>query len=159
MGYEISELTLGAGWLGIAPMPGRGGRYEADLTAILRWETGLVLTMTTAEELQRSGAATLGEDLGAANVLWRHLPVADFGAPAPEVESLWPSVSREADAVLANGGKVLAHCYGGCGRSGMALLGLMVGAGEDPDAALARLRAARPCAVETGAQFAWASAR
>jgi hypothetical protein len=46
---------------------------------------------------------------------------------------------------------------GGCGRSGTALLRLMVESGEDPIPALTRLRAARPCAVETPAQFAWAS--
>ncbi len=40
----------------------------------------------------------------------------------------------------------------------MAVLRLMVEAGEDPDAALARLRAVRPCAVETGAQLTWATA-
>ncbi len=40
----------------------------------------------------------------------------------------------------------------------MALLRLMVEAGEDPGAALSRLRAVRPCAVETAAQFDWAAA-
>jgi hypothetical protein len=33
-----------------------------------------------------------------------------------------------------------------------------VEAGETPGAALARLRAVRPCAVETEAQLAWAKA-
>lgn len=61
-------------------------------------------------------------------------------------------------ATLRNGGKVLAHCRGGCGRSGMAVLRLMVELGEAPDVALARLRDARPCAVETQAQLDWAAA-
>ncbi len=55
------------------------------------------------------------------------------------------------------GGRVLVHCMGGCGRSGMALLRLMVESGEPADRALARLRAVRPCAVETPEQLAWAS--
>ena len=38
----------------------------------------------------------------------------------------------------------------------MALMRQMVEDGEAPDAALARLRAARPCAVETKAQMRWA---
>ncbi|MDH5531227.1 MAG: protein phosphatase, partial [Paracoccaceae bacterium] len=45
----------------------------------------------------------------------------------------------------------------GCGRSGMAVLRLMVEAGEPVDVALIRLRKVRPCAVETDAQLAWAS--
>jgi hypothetical protein len=39
----------------------------------------------------------------------------------------------------------------------MIALRLMVEDGEAPDAALARLRAARPCAVETNAQMRWAT--
>ena len=155
MGYTISELPLWSGWIGIAPMPGRAGTYQADLNAILRWGADMVLTMTTAHEL----AGDLGADLDAAGVVWRHLPVGDFGAPSPDVAALWPGTSREALAVLSGGGKVLAHCYGGCGRSGMALLRLMVDAGEDAEAALARLRKVRPCAVETNAQFDWAAGR
>lgn len=159
MGYAISELPLGAGLLGIAPMPGRSGRYRADLSDLLEWGAGLVLTMTTAEELARSDAHDLGTDLAEAGVLWRHLPVGDFGVPTVDVASHWPAVAHEANSILSNGGKVLAHCYGGCGRSGMALLALMVGAGEEPGPALLRLRAVRPCAVETDAQFDWAAGR
>lgn len=155
--YRIADLPCGEGWLGIGPMPGRFGAYEADLSAILRWGAGLVLTMTTRGELERCGAARIGEDLAAAEVAWRHLPIADFGAPSASTEALWPAVSREAHALLATGGRVFAHCHGGCGRSGMALLRLMVEAGEDPDPALARLRDVRPCAVEMEAQRAWAA--
>ncbi|MEM9425641.1 MAG: protein phosphatase [Pseudomonadota bacterium] len=155
--YHIAELPCGAGWLGIASMPGRGGAYEADVNAVLRWGAGLVLTMTTASELARCGAARLGEDLMVADVAWRHLPIPDFGAPPPETDAMWPEVSALAHEFLAGGGRVFAHCYGGCGRSGMALLRLMVEAGEDVDPALERLRAVRPCAVEAEAQKAWAA--
>ena len=40
----------------------------------------------------------------------------------------------------------------------MVVLRLMVDSGEAAEAALDRLRAARPCAVETDAQMAWAKA-
>lgn len=155
--YRIVEVGCGFGRIGIAPMPGRSGRYDADLTQILRWGARLVLTMTTARELEMSGAAGLGSDLAAASVGWRHLPIPDFGAPPPEVDALWPEVSDLAHGVLNKGGRVLSHCYGGCGRSGMALLRLMVESGEDVEPALSRLREARPCAVETPAQLAWAA--
>lgn len=155
--YHIAELPCGAGWLGIAPMPGRGGAYEADLNAVLRWGAGLVLTMTTTSELLRCGAGRLCDDLNAADVAWRHLPIPDFGAPPPETDAMWPEVSALAHELLAEGGCVFAHCFGGCGRSGMALLRLMVEAGEDVDPALERLRAVRACAVEAETQKAWAA--
>jgi protein-tyrosine phosphatase len=155
--YQIDELSFGPGWLGIGPMPGRSGRYDADLNAILKWGAGLVLTMTTAEELKAAGAAEFGRDLELAGVEWHHLPVPDFGAPPDETLAIWPDAAREAAGLLASGGRVFAHCFGGCGRSGMALMRLMVESGEDAGRALERLRETRPCAVETEAQKAWAS--
>ena len=76
--YQSTEIALRRGRLGISPMPGRTGKYQADLNAILHWDAGLVLTMTTANELLRSGAEALGPDLLAAGVDWHHLPIPDF---------------------------------------------------------------------------------
>lgn len=139
-------------------MPGGTGAYAGDLGAVLAWGPGLVLTMTPEAELTARGAGRLGDDLRAAGIGWRRLPIADFGAPDAVTAALWPAASVEALGVLRAGGRVLAHCMGGCGRSGMAVLRLMVELGEPPQAALARLRAVRPCAVETEDQRIWAAA-
>ncbi len=159
MALTIAELALGGGVLAISPMPGRGGAYQADLRDLLGFGPELVLTMTTGEELASKGAATLPYDLAAQGIGWLHLPIADFGAPDAVTAGLWREASARAQEVLAQGGKVLVHCMGGCGRSGMATLRLMVEAGEDPAGALTRLRAVRPCAVETPEQYGWASGR
>jgi protein-tyrosine phosphatase len=156
--FTLCELPLGPGHIGICPLPGRWGDYAGDLARISDWRPDLVISLITANEFEVSEADGLSADLAAAGIAWRHLPVRDFRCPAPGVETAWANLSSEARAVLARGGRVLVHCYGGCGRSGMALLRLMVEEGEAPDAALARLRAVRPCAVETPGQFAWASA-
>jgi len=156
-GFEVAVVGHGAGELGLSPLPGRDGDYAGDLDALLHWGPELVLTMTTAAELDSAGASTLGATLQARGVGWRHLPIEDFGAPRGETLALWPEAATAAREVLAGGGRVLAHCHGGCGRSGMAVLRLMIDAGEAPEAALLRLRAARPCAVETEAQMAWAT--
>lgn len=152
-----AELTVGGGVLGIGPMPGRGGAYARDLAEVLAWGPGLVLTMTTLEELAAKGAEALPEDLAGARVEWLHLPIADYGAPSGQTLAAWPAASARALGVLACGGKVWVHCMGGCGRSGTAALRLMVEAGEEASVALARLRAVRPCAVETPEQFQWAA--
>ena len=154
--FELFPVTVGAGQIALSPIPGRFGTYEDNLSEILRWAPDLVLTMTTQAELDRTGAGGFWTDLHAVGVAWRHLPVVDFGAPDADVAAVWGEVSALGAEVLARGGKILTHCFGGCGRSGMAALRLMIEAGEDPDAALARLRRARPCAVETDAQQAWA---
>jgi protein-tyrosine phosphatase len=155
--FAIYPLSVGAGQVALSPIPGRSGSYETDLSAVLRWKPDVVLTMTTQVELDRMGAMDFGDDLAAVGIVWRHLPIVDFGAPNSDGASKWGEVSRLSAGILAQGGKILIHCFGGCGRSGMAALRLMVEAGEAPDVALERLRQTRPCAVETDAQRAWAA--
>ena len=156
-GFGIAEVDAMGGRLGLCPMPGAGGDYAGDLAAVLDWSPAMVVTLATAQEVGDAGAAGLPADLARAGIAWRHLPVADFAAESVALMLHWRNVSHEALAQLAAGAGVLFHCRGGCGRSGMAVLRLMVEAGEAPEAALARLRAVRPCAVETEAQYAWAA--
>ena len=154
--FGVAEVKAGGGLIGLCPMPGRAGDYAGDLAAVLSWAPGLVVTMATAAELAL-GAEALPADLAAAGIAWRHLPVADFAAESIALGDGWAGVSAEARGMLASGGRVLFHCLGGCGRSGMAALRLMVDCGEAPEAALARLRRARPCAIETDEQLRWAA--
>lgn len=156
--FQIVQLTLGAGRAALCPLPGRSGDYAGDLAAILGWHPGLVVSLVTDLELEAGDAEGLGADLAAQGIAWRHLPVMDFRAPCATTAALWPAVAAEASAVVAAGGGVLFHCYHGCGRSGMALARLMVECGESPHDAIARLRLAKPAAVETAAQAAWAAA-
>ena len=157
MPLVIAELPAGGGTLALCPMPGRDGQYQADLSQVVRWSPDLVLTMTPMAELRAKGAWELPDDLALHQIKWAQFPVVDFGTPGPQDEAIWTPISAEARKILSQGGRVLAHCLGGCGRSGMAILRLMVELGEDPQTALNRLRDVRPCAVETPDQFAWAS--
>ena len=125
-----------------------------DLARLIKWRPALVISMTPLAELVQD----LPCDLAAAGVAWLHLPVADFGVPEAATGLLWPKAQSAALDHLRAGNRVLVHCHGGCGRSGMACLRLMIAAGERADTALARLRAVRSCAVETRAQMAWALA-
>lgn len=152
-GYEIATVPLGRGAVGISPMPGASGDYTPDLETLIAWRPDLVLSMTEPGELR----GPLPGDLARAGVAWLAFPVADMNAPTAQPAQNWAAVSTRAHGVLAAGGRLLVHCFGGCGRSGMAVLRLMVETGEAPDAALARLRRARPCAVETESQRAWAT--
>lgn len=155
--YPIFELPVGRGVAALAPLPGRAVSYEVDFLALLRWAPDLVISLTETVEMSRFGAEDFGQELETVGIGWAHVPVVDYGLPIAEALEQWPSVEARALAILADGGKVLAHCFGGCGRSGMAILRLMIATGEVPEAALQRLRRVRPCAVETDAQFKWAA--
>jgi len=154
---EIFPVNVSNGTLGISQMPGRNGRLADDLSAIKDWRPALVISMTTGAELAVAGRADMGGLIQAMGIDWSHFPVADYATPTAQQAPDWHALSGRALAVLKNGGRVLIHCKGGCGRSGIAVLRLMVEAGERPSEALGRLRAVRPCAVETDAQFAWAA--
>ncbi|WP_299948221.1 protein-tyrosine phosphatase family protein [uncultured Ruegeria sp.] len=154
----IHALQVGGGTLALTSMPGRGGDYLGDLDAVADWKPGLILSMATEVEMILDGARDFGADVRSRACRWVHLPVEDYGIPAREVNALWDEVSESARQALSGGGRVLIHCKGGCGRSGMAVLRLMVECGEHPDTALERLRGLRPCAVETDAQMRWATA-
>ncbi len=80
-----------------------------------------------------------------------HLPVADFTPPSPAQVDRGVVAITEA---LAAGRRVAVHCAGGRGRTGTLLACHLVHRGLDPDAAIARVREARPGSVETRAQAA-----
>jgi protein-tyrosine phosphatase len=146
-----AELPLGGGHLGLFPFP-LDGPARARL---LGWSPDLVLSLTPLEEMSRLGGTDVPEILALRGIGWLHLPVEDFGVPG--AGEGWEAVSATIRARLASGGRVAIHCRAGCGRTGMAALRLMVETGEEGTKALARLRAVRPCAVETDAQYRWAT--
>lgn len=158
-GFVIFALPVARGILGIAPMPGRDGHYAEDLAHMKDWKPALVISMATEVEMVSSGAGALGQDLLYSGARWHHIPVADYGVPNADQKAAWRAAAEPAAKALQGGGRVLIHCMGGCGRSGMAALKLMVACGEKPGPALERLRAVRPCAVETEGQYEWARKR
>lgn len=146
----VFDLAAGAGRLALAPILDRSGARWAQWRS---FAPDLVITMTSTDELARAGCADLGARLAALGCDWAHLPVVDYGIPQGDG---WHGVQAQALAQLRAGGRVLVHCHGGCGRSGMMALRLLIALGADAAQALARLRAVRPCAVETAVQLAWA---
>ncbi|MGB7318698.1 MAG: protein-tyrosine phosphatase family protein [Planktotalea sp.] len=152
----IHALGVGGGSLAISQLPGLKGDYKADLDFIRDWKPALVITTTTRGELVDVGAETLGADIQESGARWLHLPIADYGVPDDEFLAAWPRASADALRALKGRGRVLIHCKGGCGRSGMLALRLMVESGEDAVDALLHLRKVRPCAVETDPQLRWA---
>lgn len=152
----IYALHVGQGILALSPIPGGEGDYAGDVAHVVEWKPSIVMSLVTEVELVAARAGGLWRDLSDAGTRWEHLPISDFGVPDDAFEEAWPDVSASARRALTGGGRVLVHCRGGCGRSGMVALRLMIEMGEAPDDALDRLRHVRPCAIETDQQMAWA---
>lgn len=158
MSEPFAITTISApvnGELGLCPLPGRTGNPETDLETIADWNPALVVSLTEPTEMS-GGAEHLARSLAARQIAWSHLPIADFGVPE-ESRDLWPELDRRIHSLLDDNGRVLVHCRGGRGRSGMIVLRILIERGENPGDALKRLRTARPGAVETDQQLRWAT--
>jgi protein-tyrosine phosphatase len=157
--FAIATIPVpSSGKVGIAPLPGRAGDLAADIEEIRRWQAQHVVSLVQTPELQQFQVGNIGYAMGTQAITWRHLPVADFGVPDQQATAEWAQISETLHAALSARENVLLHCMGGKGRSGMIALRLMIERGEDPSRALARIRAVRPGAVETEAQWQWAIA-
>lgn len=104
-------------------------------------------------------AVELGLDLEALatacterGIRWAHAALVDFGVPDAAFEGVWERLGRELRDLLGEARGVALHCRAGLGRSGTIAARLLIELGLDPAEAVARVRAARPGAIETVAQ-------
>ena len=64
-GLVIYALPVAGGTLALASLPGRGGDYRGDLEVFHEWKPGIVISMTTEEELAAVGGKNFGSDIQA----------------------------------------------------------------------------------------------
>jgi hypothetical protein len=163
----VAGLPAGAGAVGLTMAPGRRGLgmhsgidwqrdLGADLERLRRVERADVLvTLMEPRELAAYGIADLPSRAHAAGLRWRGLPIRDGCVPArgQPLAALLAQLRTMAEA------RVVVHCLGGLGRSGLVVGCLLTELGRSADAALAALHRARgPRCPETPAQVAYVRA-
>jgi len=162
---RLDAISVGAGAVAMTICPGKcqaasaSGAWQRDLAMDLQrvvdWGASDLVTLLPTAEMLRLGAAempALAERMG---LRWWHWPIQDGGVPSMAFhEAANLGAWRSLTATLRSGGRVVVHCKGGIGRSG--LVAAMLAADTEPNVDLIdlvdRVRAARHGAIETVVQ-------
>lgn len=168
----ISPLRIDAvpvpgtgGSIGMTICPGKdenaGFRYgdgqwkrdlDLDLTVIRDWGARAVVTLLEPFEFELLTVTELPEKVRQYGIRWFHLPIVDVRIPDALFEEHWESAGEELRQILREGGRIVLHCRGGLGRTGLVAARLLVEFGMEPQDAIRRVRAARPGAIQTREQ-------
>jgi ADP-ribosyl-[dinitrogen reductase] hydrolase len=158
---QIAEVAVnpGEGCLGLTICPGKKDARRdwhrdlgEDLRVIHAWGATTIVTLIEDHEFVMLGVKTLGRDVRALGMDWRHLPIVDVSIPDRRFEDAWLLDGPKLHARLDAGERILIHCRGGLGRTGLVAGRILVERGCDPQVAIRRIREVRPHAVETLAQ-------
>lgn len=157
---DVRWLDHLGGRIGLTSCPGTAGHsvcdepLARDLAAIRDGGASLLVTLMEAHELAMLGVPALGRRAEALGIDWLHLPIADMTVPDEAFEASWPVCSALVRSRLHAGRRVVLHCRGGRGRTGLVAARLLAEDGVPPDDAIGLVRTLRPGAIETAAQEA-----
>ena len=123
----IAEVpTPKGGILGLTTCPGKKDPSRdwdrdlaTDIQAIAHWGASAVVTLIEDHEFTLLGIEELGDEVVLAGLHWWHLPIRDVDVPDARFEAQWQEVTRELHERLAQGERILIHCRGGLGRTGL----------------------------------------
>lgn len=158
---RIAEVSLGEceGKLGLTLCPGKkdAGRgwdrdLTADLSAIQRWGASTVLTLIEPQEFVLLQVPEFGDCVARFGLHWIHLPIRDVDVPDERFLTGWNTAGPEVHRRIASGERILIHCRGGIGRTGLVAAQILIERGCSARDAIHRVRAKRPGAIETRAQ-------
>lgn len=161
---RIDAVAAGAtpGMIGLTICPGKHdpaavtGRWarglDADLTTIRDWGAKALVTLIEEQEFELLKVPVLGRRAREMGLQWHHLPIRDVNVPDESFESAWQQSGPILLAALRRGERVVVHCRGGLGRSGLVAAKLLVELGVSPRDAINRVRAVRRGAIETREQ-------
>ena len=149
----LDEKWTGSGYIGLTILPGRKDwdrDLATDLATLKEEDVKRVLCLVPQEELQRYGVDRLLSDYEEAGLLAYHLSIVD--QKTCSIEDMTAAL-RWVDDGLNAGDRVLVHCVGGLGRSGMAAAAYLRTRGAEAEEAIEAVREARSQrALETAFQ-------
>jgi len=125
---------------------------DLDLQVIRDWQAQALVTLIEEFEFELLSVPELPERARAFGLRWFHLPIVDVWVPDQMFEEEWERAGEELRQILREDGRIVLHCRGGLGRTGMIAARLLMEFGMDPRVAIRRVRAARVGAIQTREQ-------
>ena len=161
---RIAEVPIPvAGLLGITHCPGRnrigaaGCQWKRNLRNDLRdltaWGASAVLTLVEDSEFAHLGVPEFAAEIRRTRLAWYHMAIPDMSTPGKTFDEAWARDGARIFGSLRAGERVLVHCAGGLGRSGMIAAKLLTALGATANHAVDAVRRARPGAIETDGQL------
>lgn len=150
---RIAGIEVGAGVIGMTFCPGKhdvgsdGVRWardlEIDLDAVMQWGATCIISIMERDEFSILNVPELGGKIQSRSMAWHHLPIADQSIPWGDFLYTWSCLSKSLQRRLAAGEKIVLHCRGGLGRTGLIAALLLIDLGWGADAAIKLVREAR----------------
>lgn len=125
---------------------------DLDLQVIINWRADALVTLVEQFEFDLLSVPELPEKVRELGIRWLHLPIVDVWVPDKMFEEEWETAGKELRRILREGGRIVIHCRGGLGRTGLVAARLLVEFGMEPQEAIRRIRAARQGAIQTREQ-------
>ena len=157
----IAEVPVApsTGCLGLTICPGKkdaGSNWDRDLYTDLQvihdWGATTVVTLIEDHEFQMLEVDDFEAEVRAFGMEWLHLPILDVSVPDHHFEQSWRAAGDSVHHRLDAGERILIHCRGGLGRTGLVAGLILVERGILPEEAIRQIRAVRRHAIETSEQ-------
>lgn len=154
--------TDSVGQIGMTFCPGKcatglyGGTWardlREDLNVIARWAPLALISLLAPAEFELLQVAHFPDLVLTHDFQWLSLPIPDMQTPGADFERQWLGFAPGLHSALRDGGRIVVHCRGGLGRTGVVAARLLIEAGLSPSEAIRQVRATRLGAIETYAQ-------
>ena len=143
-------MTICPGKQGFALYGGKWNRNIAlDLKRIEDWNTDTLITLMEDQEFQKIGVAGFKDAADKSQFTWVHIPIRDTSIPSQQAEQLLSDVMPTIHETLQAKGRIVIHCRGGLGRTGLLAARILIEAGMEAQNAIDYVRKQRPGAIET----------